>query len=260
MGAVVVQGDAPFGERGLFGRLLFACALLLVEANAAAPVIAGEAPPRWEAFTGVETSNNATSVYAGGGYAFGEGLYGSGWRVRAVGALGRYNYAGTLSQGGADISTQFDGDAAFLSAQAGYQLRRNAVIVRAFAGIEAVDQRIHPFDPSNSVQGTELGLRVALETWADLSDRWFLSADASYGTAFQEYWELTRVGYRVGPMLALGLEGGVLGNQEYDAGRGGGFVRAYFKAFEATVSGGFTGDYLLSEPSGYLSVSLYRTF
>nr|WP_244500431.1 cellulose biosynthesis protein BcsS [Methyloceanibacter methanicus] len=117
-----------------------------------------------------------------------------------------------------------------------------------------------PFDPRNSVQGTELGLRLTLETWTDLSKRLFLSADASYGSAFQEYWELTRIGYRLGNVFAVGLEGGILGNQEYDAGRGGGFVRGTFKALEATLSGGFTGDYLLSEPSGYVALNLYRSF
>jgi hypothetical protein len=36
------------------------------------------------------------------------------------------------------------------------------------------------------VQGSELGLRLATETWLDVSPRLFVSADASYGTAFQE--------------------------------------------------------------------------
>ena len=42
----------------------------------------------------------------------------------------------------------------------------------------------------------------------------------------QQYWGLARVGRRFGPRLSLGLEGGALGNEEYAAGRGGGFVRA----------------------------------
>jgi hypothetical protein len=67
-----------------------------------------------------------------------------------------------------------------------------------------------------------------------------MSADASYGTAFQQYWALARLGYRARPRLSLGLEGGVLGNEEYDAGRGGGFVRVTFRDFETTLSGGFT--------------------
>jgi hypothetical protein len=87
------------------------------------------------------------------------------------------------------------------------------------------------------VQGTALGLRLEQETWFDISPRFYLSADASYGTAFQEYCALTRVGFRARPRFALGLEGGAIGNEEYDAGRAGGFLRMNFRDTEFTLSG-----------------------
>jgi hypothetical protein len=58
------------------------------------------------------------------------------------------------------------------------------------------------------------------------------------------------VGRSLGPRLSLGLEGGALGNQEYDAGRGGGFLRMDLHAVEVTVSGGFTDNSLEDGPSG----------
>ena len=61
-----------------------------------------------------------------------------------------------------------------------------------------------PHDPNYSVQGSALGLRLQAESWLDLSARSFLSADASYGTAFQEYWSLVRLGYRLTPRFSLG--------------------------------------------------------
>jgi cellulose biosynthesis protein BcsS len=85
-------------------------------------------------------------------------------------------------------------------------------------------------------------------------------ADAAYGTAFQEYCSLARLGLRVRPRLSLGLEGGALGNEEYDAGRAGGFVRLNLRDTEVTVSGGFTGNYLEETPSGYVALGVYRTF
>jgi Cellulose biosynthesis protein BcsS len=88
------------------------------------------------------------------------------------------------------------------------------------------------------VQGHKLGLKLQAESWFDYSPRTFFSLDASYGTAFQEYWTLARAGYRVTPRLSLGIEGGALGNEEYDAGRGGAFTRIYFRNTEITVSGG----------------------
>ena len=96
--------------------------------------------------------------------------------------------------------------------------------------------------------------------WLDYSPRIFFSLDASYGSAFQEYWTLARAGYRLTPRLSLGIEGGALGKEEYDAGRGGAFTRIYFRKTEITVSGGCTGNYLEDEPSGYVSVGVYRAF
>jgi Cellulose biosynthesis protein BcsS len=210
-------------------------------------------------FSGFEASDNYTSGYVGGGYAFGN-LYAPGWRARAVGAYGRYHYDGTLFDGSDYRGTTFDGQVGFAAALIGYQFEPGAVIVKLFAGLEAEDQHVEPSDPNNSVQGTELGLRLVAETWYDISSRWFVSADASYGTAFQEYWSLARVGFRVRRKLSLGLEGGALGNEEYDAGRGGGFIRVDFRELEATLSGGFTGDYLMDDPSGYVTLGFYRTF
>lgn len=224
------------------------------------PASADPAEPRTEMFTGFEATDNYASGYVGGGYALGKGLYAPGWRLRAVGAYGRYHYDGTLFDGSDFIGTTFNGQVGFAAALVGYQFRPGAVTAKFFAGIEAEDQQIEPRDPNNSVQGTEIGLRLATEAWYDISARWFLSADASYGTAFQQYWSLARIGFRVRPKLSLGLEGGALGNQEYDAGRGGGFVRVKFGRFETTLSGGFTGDYLAEDPSGYVSLGLYRTF
>ena len=154
--------------------------------------------PHSEIFTGLEASNNAISGYLGAGYAFGKGLYERGWRVRAVGALGRYDYRGTLFGAGADLGKTFDGEASYGAALIGYQFRTQALFLKLFAGVEAEDQSIKR-DSENSVQGGAVGLKLAAESWLDLSPLWFLSVDASYGTAFQQYWSLARAGYRLSP-------------------------------------------------------------
>src|SRR5581483_11026263 len=226
----------------------------------APPCLAQSDQPTAELFTGIEASDNSVSVYVGGGTSLGKGLYESGFRLRAVGSYGPYRYSGTLLTDGIYVPTTFDGEDAFIAALAGYQFRNGSFIAKLFAGIEAEDQHISPHDPNNSVQGSEVGLRLALETWTDLSPRLFVSADASYGTAFQEYCALARIGFRVRPRLALGLEGGALGNEEYNAGKGGGFLRLDVRDIEFTLSGGFTGNYLEDMPSGYVSLGVYRAF
>jgi Cellulose biosynthesis protein BcsS len=229
----------------------------LLSASLAHP---GPGEPQAEIFTGLGASNNAISGYLGGGYAFGKGLYEQGWRIRAVGSIGRYDYQGTLFGSGADLATTFDGEGSYGAALLGYQFRKQSLIVKLFAGIEAEDQQITPRDPANSVQGSAVGLKLQAESWLDISPATYLSLDAAYGTAFQEYWSLARIGYRIGPRLSLGLEGGALGNEEYDAGRGGGFVRLNLQGIEMTLSSGFTGNYLEDAPSGYVSLGLYRAF
>jgi hypothetical protein len=233
---------------------LFASASLVPQAQAE------PAGPTTEIFTGLEATDNAVSGYVGAGYAFGKGLYESGWRVRAVGSLGAYDYQGTLFGGGSDLATTFDGRSTFGAAMLGYQLRANALFLKFFAGVEGEDQDISPRDPENSVQGTALGARFVAESWYEISARWFTSLDASYGTAFQQYWSRARLGYRLRPRLALGLEGGALGNEEYDAGRGGGFARLDVGKLEVTLAGGFSGNYLEDKPSGYVSLGVYRAF
>jgi hypothetical protein len=185
--------------------------------------------PKTEIFTGVEASDNYASGYVGAGTALGKGLYEPGFMLRAVGSFGRCHYDGTLLTDGAYVPTTFDGEDAFL-------------------------------DPNNAVQGSEIGLRLATETWLDISPRLFVSANASYGTAFQEYCALARVGFRVRPRLALGVEGGTLGNEEYNAGKGGGFVRLDVRNIEFTLSGGFTGNDLEDQPSSYVALGVYRPF
>ena len=133
--------------------------------------------------------------------------------------------------------------------------------MKLFAGVEAEDQNITPRDPENSVQGSAVGLKLAAESWLDLSPLWFLSVDASYGTAFQQYWSLARAGLSPWPRFSLGIEGGALGNEEYDAGRGGWLREGKPScSLELTLSGGFTGNYLEDEPSGYVSLGVYRAF
>jgi hypothetical protein len=98
------------------GGLLFLAVCLTASAGVAAP----DAPPRAEYFTGFEVSDNYASGYVGGGFAFGKaGLYEPGFRLRAVGAYGRYRYDGTLLVDGKDLPIDFEGQVAFLAALVG---------------------------------------------------------------------------------------------------------------------------------------------
>ena len=187
----VVQGSAVLSAAGagviaLMGSGLLAC-----------PAFADPEPLRAEFFTGFEASNNYASGYVGGSYAFGKGLYAESLRLRAVGSFGGYHYDGSLEVCDVWVPTTFNGDASFAAALVGYELQQGHLVTKLFAGIEAVDQHIVPFDPKNSVQGRKVGARFLAENWIDLSQTLYLSIDATYRTVFQEYWSLARVGYRL---------------------------------------------------------------
>src|SRR3990170_2413968 len=67
-----------------------------------------------ESNSGLDRRVQATSGYVGGGYAFGKaGLYEQGFRLRAVGAFGRYHYDGALPVDGVYVPTTFEGQDAF---------------------------------------------------------------------------------------------------------------------------------------------------
>ena len=92
---------------------------------------------------------------------------------------GRYHYDGALAVDGVYLPTPFEGQNGFAAALVGYQLRPRGLILKLYAGIDAEDQHIVPHDPNNSVQGSALGLRLQAESWLDLSERMFVSADAT---------------------------------------------------------------------------------
>ena len=230
MGGCINRSRGRLRQRGATGLVALGLLVLTV-----ANVFAQAEQPRFETFSGLEVNDNSLSGYAGAGYAFGKGLYHSGWWARVVGSLGLYHYDGSLPVGGAELPTRFDGDYSFVAALIGYQFRAGRLITKLFASVEA-------------------------ENWIDLSPTLYLSADVAYGTAFQEYWGLARLGFRFTPRLSLGIEGGALGNEEYNTGRGGGFLRLHLRAAEIMLSSGFTGNYLEDEPSGYFSVGIHRAF
>ena len=104
---------------------------------------------------------------------------------------------------------------------------------------------------------------VCLGRWksgAILERKNFFSADASYGDAFGSYWTQIRLGRWITTRISVGIEGGALGNDEYDSGRGGGFLRYYLDKIDLTVSGGVSGNYYGQNTGGYAAFGFYTKF
>ena len=202
---LALRENVETGVAGRRGRGSVCCS---ASAYSAAEALADPDQPRTEYFTGFEVSDNYASGYVGAGYAFGKAGYAApGFRLRAVGAYGRYDYQGLLFLDDAAQPTTFDGQDAFAAALIGYEFRPGRLIVKLFAGVEGEDQHIVPHDPNNSVQGSALGLRLQAESWLDLSARSFLSVDASYGTRLPGLLVAGVVGVSLDAALLAGARG-----------------------------------------------------
>lgn len=251
------------GRKPLASRQVIAAAMLAAgvwPAGWTPAATAGETAPRFALSSGMDVTANSRFGYAGGIWAPGRGLDAPGFRLQALGGVGAYDYDGSLSLTGGAVPTRFDGDVVLGELLAGYQWRRGEWTAKAYAGVQVEDHAISPDDPANAVNGAEWGVKGQLELWRNLGAQSWLSLDASYGTAFESYRAQARIGRRVYPWLSLGVEAGGLGNAEYDAGRGGGFLRLHLAGADVTLAGGVTRDYLDEDPSGYVSLGMYRKF
>ena len=77
-----MQGGSIAGVRSALRGSGALCAAVFALAVSADTARAGPDAPHTELFTGIETSDNYTSGYVGGGYAFGKsGLYAPGLRL-----------------------------------------------------------------------------------------------------------------------------------------------------------------------------------
>jgi len=213
--------------------------------------------PRHAYSTGTDITGNSLFGYAGGVWAFGNPLDEPGLRIKALGGFGDYAYDGTLPLAGGSVPARFNGEVFLAELLLGRMWQHEQWTVKLYGGVEYVDHRVSPRDASNPVRGSRWGAKVKLESWRNIGARAFLSLDASYGTAFDDYWILGRLGRSVGTRLSGGIEAGALGNEGYDTGRAGAFLRYRLKGAEITLSGGATGDYLEGDPSGYVTLGLY---
>lgn len=215
-------------------------------------------PSRFSTSSGGDVTLNSRSGYAGGVWAPRGDLDAEGFLIKALGGYGAYDYDSMLELSGGAVPWRFVGHYVFADIMGGWRMRRGAWTAKAYAGIQYIEHSLSPDDPGNDVKGARWGAKGQLELWRNLGARHWFSLDASYATAFGDYWSLARAGRRLSPRWSLGLEGGGLGNEDYDAGRGGTFLRYHMGAMELTLSGGATGDYRGEDTSGYVTLGVYR--
>lgn len=213
---------------------------------------------RFEVFSGADVTSNSVFGYFGGSWALGRDVVDQGLRVKLLAGTGRYDYETTLP--GALANSVIKGDVGLLELLAGYQWQRGKWTLKGYAGVSLQDHDLTPDDPSNMVNGRKVGVSGQLEVWRNLGSRGFISFDTNYSSAFNSYFAQGRLGRRFTQRVSAGIEGAALGNEEYESGRGGGFLRFHLGAAEVTLSAGASGDYYSGDAGGYGALGLYRKF
>jgi hypothetical protein len=198
--------------------------------------------PEREVSAGADVTGHDWSAYSSFTSTFGGDIRSDGWRWRFTSGYGQYSYTSSRWTGTTVVRVPFDGTVVFADALLGYQKSYRFLTAKLFLGVSALDHTITPFDIENTVQGTQWGAKAVLETWWTITHRSFAQLDVSYATAFQSYAGRARLGYRLWPALSAGVEAGIAGNEAYDAGRGGAFLRYEWPAGEVSVSAGAAGD------------------
>jgi Cellulose biosynthesis protein BcsS len=182
-----------------------------------------------EHWAGAERVGRALSFYSGATFAVGGStLNESGWRLRSVSGHGRSSFPGVMWVGGHAYPVTVHAQTGFSDLLAGYQwgeaTRFGHLTVKAFiGGTMAYDKVV----PSNAVgeRGLHYGGKGQLETWLDITDRSWLSADVTVASAKRSVGARTRYGWRMIPGLSVGPEASFGGGSGSGTARAGGFAR-----------------------------------
>ncbi|HVT29373.1 MAG TPA: cellulose biosynthesis protein BcsS, partial [Lacipirellulaceae bacterium] len=184
---------------------------------------AAETPPDYgwrEAWTGVDAAHDQWLIYSGLTVApVSRDIYSDGWRIRIGGGYGQYSYDGLSPRPACGDATKNDActengrkaqrykvNRTYAEVLVGYYLRLGALTAKAFAGASMSNERHVIDDPVNHDDGTDYGVKGALEFWLNLSDDTWTSLDLSYATARNETASRWRAGWIIKPHVSIGPE------------------------------------------------------
>jgi hypothetical protein len=185
-------------------------------------------------FGGVAVVPDSWFADIGAVWAFDRNLDDNGWVGRIRGGYGNYEY---FRAPGLVQSTDFQTAEIML----GYHwfIGRTRISLYGGPGVEHHASS----DPGATVKGTRWGANGQVELFSMLTDTTYVVLMAHGSTAFDSYFTLAKVGFQVLPQISIGPEASLLGNERFDARRGGGFVAwSATPSMQVILSGGYTRD------------------
>lgn len=136
----------------------------------------------WVVFSGVDAAKDSYYTYQGVVVALNRDIGKDGFVLRLYGSHADYEYDTTNALA---APIKIDGDGWQGDAMLGYKVSRGHWWASAMVGIDWQSHGLTPLDVSNRVQGTEVGVKVAID-FATLRDQSpiYIAASGNYSTAF----------------------------------------------------------------------------
>jgi hypothetical protein len=252
-----------------------------------------------EVWAGADISSNVWLVYSGVTFAPWSGIHDEGWRFRAAGGYGEYEYDRAPEPDehrNWDRPLSFHAETYFADFLVGYLKRFGELTAKAFAGVSTLSHDIEPLDDETMAVGDEIGVKGVIELWLNIGQNAWAQIDLSWASAHDTRAARARLGYRLQPKLSVGVEAGLnvdsqgecrmeadpAGNCGYvvktqgkvvrkfdeadllDYARAGTFVRYEWNASEVSLSAGVLGDSFSStdeiELAPYVTVNWLTQF
>lgn len=177
-----------------------------------------------------------------------------GWRLRIAGGGGRYRYRTGNVAGGENEANIVSGEL-----MAGYRFSNGAGSVTVYAGGHIENQSLAAPDPGHAAQGTEAGIKVAIELYRRFTPDVFALASAAASTVHGSFQARAAIGYEISEIITLGAETAFSGDERYDEPRAGLFVQTNFGRTSLSLGGG----YLSNSDKGdgfYGTLSVYAAY
>ena len=197
--------------------------------------------PAFEVWTGASVAPNNWSTYIGTTVSPFGPITSGGWRIRVVAGGGGYEYQRSV---GSPSAPHYDAYFGFADALIGYHQQIGSLTVKVFTGASWIDHVVRPPDPAFEDDG-RLGIKGAIETWWNLSERVFLKLDGTVAqyfagdTSFTEGAVRSSLGFRIIPNVQIGPEAGFTARPELVTREAGGFVRYEWAEGALALSSGY---------------------
>ncbi len=162
-------------------------------------------------WAGADVSENVWLVYSGVTLAPWSGIYDDGWRFRAAGGYGAYQYHSTVWDASLEDTRRqrFDARTYYADILVGYLKRFGPLTAKGFVGASVISHDIEPLDEQAVAFGDEVGVKGVLELWLNIGEQGWGSLDLSWASAHETRAARTRLGYRISPAVSLGVEGAI---------------------------------------------------